>query len=536
MNSRSTVQTSSSMTTKGAWRPLMVAALALVALYMASELYLLDGRLGFPLDDSWIHLQLASQLAAGEGMAFNPGRWISASTAPLWTALLSLAFVLPGSALAWTKLLGILLFLATLHATLILAAELGLGARWQTLAGTLVLTTPWLLWSALSGMEILLFTVLSLWGMILHLRERGSTTRLAFSLPVFAVAALARPEGYLLLALAVGERLSRRHADAHQLRRLGEGLAAAIVLLAPVLIFYRLTGGSFLPTTFAVKASSPGDLIPNGRYLETVLHIFFRSQPILLLLAGAGALRLVAGLGGRRDRGLLLAAWPMSLALIYALLAPDRGPVVVGNFGRYYFPLIPVVILLGLLGLEPTWKRLRPRLERHRLLRICLLLTLVAPNLWKVAHGPARYAQCVANVEDSDVAAARWLAGRLPGEALLAVQDIGAVKFHLPNRVLDLTGIVNPEILPFLKSEDEDPVYWERRLFAFLEQERPDYLLVFGKSYPMLTTATPGIEPVAHFTIRNNVTMAGDDLVLCTTPWTRFPLREPEEPSGSSPR
>ena len=68
------------------------------------------------------------------------------------------------------------------------------------LAAVLVATTHWLVWSALSGMEILLFTCLSLWGVLLHLRGQSLS-----ALPVLGLACLARPEGYLLLAAAVAE-------------------------------------------------------------------------------------------------------------------------------------------------------------------------------------------------------------------------------------------------------------------------------------------------------------------------------------------
>ena len=69
------------------------AALMPCVAFLGAELYLLDGRLGLPLDDGWIHLQFARNLAAGEGLAYNPGELVAGSTAPLWTALLSIGFL-----------------------------------------------------------------------------------------------------------------------------------------------------------------------------------------------------------------------------------------------------------------------------------------------------------------------------------------------------------------------------------------------------------------------------------------------------------
>jgi len=522
-------------------RSATVLAGAACLAYLASELYLFSGRLGFPLDDSWIHLHFARQLADGAGLAYRgagPEAWVPGSTAPLWTALLALGFALPGSPVLWAKLLGVALFVVTVDATARLAAELGLDRPLQRLAALLVAASHWLVWSALSGMEVALFSALSLWGMVLHLRERAAPERPPKSLPVLALAALARPEGYLLLLLAFLDRCLRfRDADGGlgvgveaPGRRvwLGGVLPSALVLL-PTLLFYRLTGGSFFPTTFAVKASAPADLLPSGRYLRAVLDVLFRSQPLMLLAAGAGVARLVEGLG-RHRRGLLPALWLLGLPLAYSLLAPEAGPVVVGNFGRYYFPLLPVVAVLGVLGLEGAARRLGPRTRLGRWpapLGAILAALLLLPQLWGLATGPLRYLQTVRNVEDGDVRAARWLADRLPPEALLAVQDVGAVGYHLPNPLLDLTGIVEPAILPHLQgSGPADPVYWEKRLLRYLEERRPDYLVVFPRSYPMLTTATPGFVELRRFEIPDNVTLAGDELAVFATPWNQYPLAE----------
>ena len=524
----------------------MAAAACLV--YLGAELYVFD-RLALPLDDGWIHLQFARQLADGHGLTYNDpipgqtdGRWVTGSTAPLWTALLALTFLLPGSPLIWAKAFGAALLFAAVLATDRLAAELGLGRGPRRLASVLTAASHWLVWSALSGMEIALFACLSLWGIVFHLRERDAPKAGAASLAILAASALARPEGALLLLLAVADRLLRFDAPAAEPDRplaispargralWRTGLPAAAAVLAPTWIFYLVAGGSILPTTFAVKAGPPPDLVPSGRYLATVLDILFRSQPVMLLAAGAGALRLVARLGGRRDRGLLPAAWPIGLALAYSFLASPAGPVAVGNFGRYYFPVLPAVAVLGVLGLEEAGRRLGPAVRLAGVdlpLRSILIAAIVAPPIWGLAHGPPRYLQTLANVEDSDVAAARWLDGRLPPEAVLAVQDIGALKYHLPNRIVDLTGIVNPRILPYLHgSGPQDPLYWEQRLLRYLSEERPDYLVVFPRSYPWLTGAAVGFEEIRRFPVRDNVTMAGDELAVFSTPWNRFPLAE----------
>jgi hypothetical protein len=519
---------------------LLAAAILACAGYAAAEWYLLGGDVGFPLDDSWIHLQFARNLAAGDGLSYNPGEAVTGSTAPLWTALLSLVFLLPGGTAAaiWgAKLLGSALYLAGVHATWRLARELGLSPGLAQLAAALALATSWLVWSALSGMEVPLFVLLSVWGMVLHLRERRRPERPPLACGLFGLAALARPEGFLLLAAAALDRLLVFDRDADGALRWrrpdGSGLAVGIGLAAlavlPVLAFYVAAGGSVLPTTFAAKGAEVRRWLPDARYVYQVLGILFRPQPWAVLFVGAGMAALVERLGTARDRGLLPALWLLGLPLAYSTMSPAGAHWIAGNFGRYYFPLFPVVAVLGVLGLERAAAALGPRVTAGRL-RLPLRAALAALLLWPTAavlvEGALFYARNVANVQASDVRVARWLAPRLPPEAVLAVNDIGALKFLLPNRVIDLAGIATPEVRRRMNAAAARHEPWERAVAAYLDERRPDYLVIFPDWFPYLSQ-DPRFKPVAGVRVEDNITMGGDEVVVYATPWTRHPLRGP---------
>lgn len=510
---------------------LLLAGAAACLRYLLAEIARLRGGLGFPLDDSWIHLQFARNLARGLGLSYNPGEFVTGSTSPLWTALLALLFPLPGDVTVWTKLLGLALHLAGIAATWRLARELGLGRGLSALAAGLTLSTSWLVWSALSGMEIPLFILLSLWGMILHARERVDASRPPLSLAVLAVAVLARPEGLLLLVLAALDRflVFEREGEALRWRRpsprfLLLGAVLAVCAVAGPFLFYAWAGGSVLPTTYAAKGGGEvRTLLPNGRYLFNILGIFFRPQPWATLLAGAGVLALVQRLGAPRDRGLLPALWVLGLPLAYSMLTP--GPTkMLGNFGRYYFPLFPLLAVLAAVGLEGAVRALG---GLRRPLRLTVAwagaLVILAPSVVTLLQGERFYVQNVANVEESDVAIARWLATRVPPDAVLAVNDIGAIKYMLPNPVVDLASIATPDIGREVREAAASGTPWGKAMIDAVTRRQPDYIVIFPSWFPDLAR-DPRFRAVHVLRIEGNITMGGDEIVVYETPWTRAPL------------
>lgn len=537
---------------------LAALALALCGAYLAAELYLLDGRLGFPLDDSWIHLAFGRSLAAGEGLAVNPGEAVAGSTSPLWTALFALWVVLPGSALAWAKAAGAVLFAGVVLLAHGLAQDLtqkgGLGRGLAFLAGSLTAATGWLVWSALSGMEIALFTALTLAGVRLHLRERREPERRPLSLAVLGLAVLARPEGALLVALALADRflllrplpdpgpegagLSWELPGRRRLVSAAVGALAAAAIVAPVAAYYAWIGGSPLPTTLAVKTGHDSGLhLPDLRYLHVAMGVLFRAQPWCAVLAPAGALVLLRRLGTGRDRGLLPALWVAGLPLTYACLGSGEGTPLVGNFGRYLFPLLPFVAVLGVLALEPVVSALAPGRGRcRRALAAVGLVVLLWPVAAELVRGAGRYGKNVLDVEEGDGAMVRWLEERLPPEAVLGVVDLGYLAAELPNPILDLVGIASPEVSAHVRRARAAGRSWQDGVLAFIEERRPDYLVLFPGWLPQAAAPGSPFRLLHAVRVPDNITLGGDVIVLYATPWTRYPLREPAAEAGGGDR
>ncbi len=156
-------------------------------------------------------------------------------------------------------------------------------------------------------------------------------------------------------------------------------------------------------------------------------------------------------------------------------------------------------------------------------LGLAATILVCLPTAFDWGAGVERYTRCVLNVEDGDVAMARWLDGRLPAEAVLAVNDIGAIGYLLPNPLLDLAGIANPEIRRYFDAAEAAGEHWREGVRRFLEERRPDYLVIFPEWFPELT-ADARFRELRRIEIQGNMALGSDLLSLYATPWNRYPL------------
>ena len=510
--------------------PLVIVAAGLLALatFLWRQLQWTGSLLGFPLDDSYIHLQFARRLAAGEGLSFRDTEGLVAgSTSPLWTALLAIGFVLSplfGSlalGMVASKLLGGALFVWAGLEVRRLTALLG-ARRWlATLAGVACVTTDTLVFSALSGMEVPLFVALTVRGVRSFVLEQNrvgggvnaASLLVAPSTWLLALACLARPEGLVLLGLAVASRTAHiLRSGAGQRAAVASGVRAAllvVLVLGPVAALFWAWHGSPLPTTFGVKAGGEHRLWPAARDVWRFAEVLFRVQPWLTVLAMAGTLRLV-----RERRTLLPALWVLALPLAYSAMASPGQPVLLGNFGRYAFPLLPFVIVLGCLALDELVRELT-RSSSLELVRrwtpVVLVVVALVPGLRATWIGAQRAGVAAMNVAQTDVAAAQWIGANLP-TARVGAQDIGALGLFSDNELVDLVGLVNPEILDFTRGPGGAD-----GLARYLTHRGVDHLLLFPASYggePAVQRRWPEANEVRRWRTAPNVAMAADELVL----------------------
>jgi arabinofuranosyltransferase len=526
---------------------LLVGCLALVAFTLNARasaegqgdtLSLSEG--GVPLDDAWIHFQFARNLARGDGLSFNPRQPTSGSTAPLWTLLLAAVYLAGGQFPIAGEVLSAVCYLATLVATYALGKQLT-GRRWAAwLAGMVIAVNGRMVWAGLSALEICLFAALSLVAIGMHLTDRSAHRYRLRTAALFGLAALSRPEGYLLFALSLADYTGNTVRATHHASRITSYVSRLVcqipflpillfvLIILPYLLFSYQTSGHLLPNTYHAKATF--GLLPDREFRDFLgvgATYLILDNPLLLPFFLFGLILLIR-------RAPLLSLWCMGLPLAYAFLRASLY-----QHGRYLMPLIPcnaVVAAWGLLEAEKLarrrgwwrWPTLPapaghpPREQRGlrgvhtRSLAVLASLLIIMGTAWRLPEMASLYARNVEDINRMHVALGHWVKENTPPDAILALNDIGAIAYISERPVIDLAGLVTPEVTPALRTPEQTD-----QLVAFLAKRDVAYVIIFPNWFPGLAARSDVLEEVHRVTLEDRSITGGETMVVYRAHWRR---------------
>lgn len=475
---------------------------------------------GFPLDDTWIHLQFARNLANGAGFSFNPGVHSAGSTAPLWTIVLAVPLAAGLDAYWSATIIGTLAAAATAAGATVLVHLLTRSMAGALLGGLAVALSPRMTWASVSGMEVALYAALVTWTFVAYLKAQSSG-RAWWGL-LAGLAGCARPETFVvapLLALHWLWRGGRRPNG-----RLQPGwwvpLAAFAAVAAGFVCINLYAGGRPLPTTFYAKSYGMGTFLSlvEGRpedaweaavdypleFVNTLLLWSHGQSAFFFLTLLVGALAMSGVLGPP-----LQGAGPLVLVFLIApaakgLIAPQ--PPLLVHDGRYIAHLLVLFFVIAAVGYVELQRRARLRWVVP-LLALVTLARLASQDV-KFA---SEYAAQVENINDLQVRTAHWIVEHTSPEARIATNDIGAIGFMSGRFIIDTEGLVTPEAIHPKRM---------KQLLPFLESVKPDLLIIFPQWYPYLAVRTDIFEEIGRISAPQ-VVAGAESLVIYRMPWTR---------------
>lgn len=407
--------------------------IALPALVLLS--FLLPLRHGFT-DDGFIHIRYAQNLITTGTYSFNPREVSFGTTSPLWVAMLAAIGYVLGSGeilVSVSRALSWLAAFAAVGAAHKLARMMGAGRVAAIAAAAVLAGDAWFArWSAL-GMEtsLAVFAILAMGAA----STRAYDDRRAAGLFGFfiAIAALVRPEVYLALPVFFVAALWSRT----RLRCVVITTAFASALLVPWLLFAKFHIGSFLPNTAGAKSG--------GMILDPVTFVN-KFAPIAKIVAssqGIAVLSLlvsvaVLGRHARLNRKVrFMALWVIALPVAYVVFD-------IQVLSRYVLLVTPIVAVAGVAALD----HLPLPVVRRR-------VVVIAAASLSIFLNAGFYTRVVlpASIAFSDDLThelkdlAIYLRDNSPPDAVVAAADIGYLSFYSGRRILDLGGLVEPEML-----------------------------------------------------------------------------------------
>ena len=121
------------------------------------------------------------------------------------------------------------------------------------------------------------------------------------------------------------------------------------------------------------------------------------------------------------------------------------------------------------------WSRARVSGRAPLAVAVSLMIGIVAGHLVFDTHHAWRYHRRYQQVEDTlRRALGEWLAAHTPEDATVATEAIGYLGYYSDRRILDLAGIVSPEVVAIHRESDGNAEAFQR----ILTRLEPDYLVL----------------------------------------------------------
>jgi len=510
---------------------------------LRAERLITGGELSLPLDDSFIYLQYARAIAQGHPFVYTPGNApTTGATSLLWPFLLlppHLTPLGPAFAISWALALGALALLASA----LLIARVGrslAGTLGMVLAVALFLGSPHLLWGYMSGMEIGLYATVLLATLWIYLEEREGAVfpRLRWALFVLAAS---RPEGAVLcglfgLVMALDRRRAVRAGRLEHFWSLSLALPFVAAAL-PFLINLAISGSIESTSSQAKSILAEPHLDSRHRYLadspQVWLSILKAYLSWLELAPNAimvtrywvptAAVLFLFALSSFVPRRSGWADGRIVFLLFPAAIIVDSLPVAWSvHFYRYQQGFYPVVLACLAAGIARTaslaWSRL-PRVPG-----IVAAALVIGVPLWAWYPVPTEvgdrvilyYGHNCENILHQQVKTGRWIGRNLPRNAIVGMNDAGAIAYYGDRSTVDMLGLTSEN---FAKAYRSGIGCMFERLRRLPPARRPTYFAIYPEWFPYLQSSGVLGAEIFRAHLNYNTICGEDDKVVYPAEW-----------------
>jgi hypothetical protein len=438
---------------KATWTPLLIAlivlGITLVALAAAS-VRLNRGQFVYTLDDPYIHMAIAKNLATQGVWGVTPHEFSPAGSSALWPVLLAGIYTLSSSYEVGPFLLNVAAAVLSLSVAHVIMRRFGpASATLQTLGLLAVLFVMPLPAMVFAGMEHTAHAAATLALLLLGATEVGKRSPQSMrGIVALAAAGMAtvglRYEGLFAVAV-IGILLVLR-------RRPLSALAFVIVSAIPVLVLGAFSvhqGNSWLPNPLLLKAARPSIAMFESswsKFAEASLTTLRDRPPVFSLFVLATVL-LVWQAHRTRQVWHPLVVMPAMFVMITALHMQFIAHTWFFRYEAYLVASGIIVVLAACQGLGGlvSFCLVPPRLPKLvGAAVLCLLLCL--PLVARAYRAASETTTATRNIYEQQYQMGLFLRDHYPG-VRIAANDIGAIAFLADIKLLDLVGLASREVM-----------------------------------------------------------------------------------------
>lgn len=406
---------------------------------------------GFPLDDPWIHLTFAKNLVDYHSFSYFKNEMATAgSTSPIYTLLLAAGFFVTQNEMVLSYVLGIaFLILSCLAFYKLSSYEFDKENYYALIFTGIFLIDKWLNFISLSGMETTMFIFILLATAYFYKKRKVVPFAIFLGLIMWG-----RPDGVTFIgALVIDYLLARYFAKTDKSITLfdkKELIKIGIISGAIVLVYFGMNftlSGSIMPNTYTAKI-----VYYSAKSKEFFMKVevwqYFTSGAYGILMVGFifSVLKMFYDLSKKKyNQNIIYIIFALALVFVYWYKMPYAH-----RFGRYMMPIIPFFILVSGIGFRDLVKLLGNYFKSRNFVIGLYLIISVIIFIYAVKgyyENKEQYAIECKYINDRQVAAALWIKNNTAEGDIIATHDVGAIGFYCGRKIVDVAGLVTPELI-----------------------------------------------------------------------------------------
>lgn len=448
-------------------KPLIIGFAVTLAIFLGVNLYLYtkilnatSGEFTYGLDDPYIHLSMAKNLALHGVWGISEQNATSSSSSPLWTLILALVFKIFGTNDLVPLYANIFLSIVLILQLFKLLSKFSLSPIKIVIWANIVIYGAYIPRVVFMGMEHILHVVLIVYLVMrfCELLQDEKKLGLSFFVAVFLMSA-ARYESMIIIGILILTLIYFKYYK--------YAILTLISGILPVLIMGIVSlsmGGWLLPNSVLLRRT-----VFEFRWVFplTLMHNFYSSletryeYPIIFTLIFSMFL-FIDPKGHRKYLSFLsLAGLSLGTAIIHSMI----GYIVL----RYFFyisVMMMVTLAIGyLLIFEDKLLKFEKSFNQLETLKFIIALFLGVGLIWNGVMHTRRAALASKNIYEQQIQTAKFFDEYYPHRGV-ALNDIGAVSFYSRARIIDVAGLANNKIASLINENELNSISLKEALFA----------------------------------------------------------------------